>query len=125
MLFRSLWLAVLFTLMLFLFRFQEHKIVWVLWVKPLAGIIFSAMAAFFWLLYLYTRKRKDPVPVRVKFLWMAIFYTLLPFLFTIQNHKMVWLFRSDPDVAVIMGGIGVVLWILYFFHRLKARRSGL
>jgi len=118
-----LWMAILFTLMLFLFRIQDHKIVWVLWVRPLTGMIFTAMTAFFWLLYLYTRKRKDPLPPRIKFLWMAIFYTLLPFLFTIQNHEVVWLFRKDPDVAVIMGGVAVVLWGLYFYHRWMAKRA--
>jgi len=118
-----LWLAVLFTLLLSLFRIQDHKIVWVLWTKPFSGIIFSAMAAFFWLLYLYTRKRKDPVPERVKFLWMAIFYTLLPFLFTFQNHKVVWLFKNDPDGAVIMGGVALVLWLLSLYHRRMAKRT--
>jgi hypothetical protein len=118
-----LWMAILFTLLLFLFRIQDHKIIWGLWTKPLSGIIFSAMAAFFWLLYLYTRKRKDPVPARVKFLWMAIFYTLLPFLFTVQNHRVVWLFKKDPDVAVIMGGVALVLWLLYLYHRRMAKRT--
>jgi hypothetical protein len=116
-----LWMAILFTLFLFLFRIQDHKIVWVIWTRPLTGIIFSAMAALFWLLYLYTRKRKDPVPARVKFLWMAIFYTLLPFLFTVQDHKVVWLFKKDPDVAVIMGGIALVLWFLYLYHQRMAK----
>jgi len=118
-----LWMAIFFTLLLFLFRIQDHKIVWVIWTRPLSGIIFAAMAGFFWLLYLYTRKRKDPVPARVKFLWMAIFYTLLPFLFTIQNHKVVWLFKHDPDVAVIMGGIALVLWMLFLYHRQMAKRT--
>jgi hypothetical protein len=117
-----LWMAILFTL-LFLFRIHDHKIVWVLWTKPLSGIIFSAMAAFFWLLYLYTRKRKDPVPARVKFLWMAIFYTLLPFLFTVQDDKVVWLFKTDPDVAISMGGVALVLWVLYLYHRRMAKRA--
>jgi hypothetical protein len=120
-----LWLAILFTLMLFLFRIQDHKIVWVLWTKPLTGIIFAAMTVFFWLLYFYTRKRKDPVPLRVKFLWMAVFYTLLPFLFTIQDHKVVWLFKKDPDVAVIMGGVALVLWALYIYHHWMAKRARL
>ena len=118
-----MWMAILFTLLLFLFRIHDHKIVWVLWTKPLAGIIFAAMAVFFWLLYLYTRKRKDPVPARVKFLWMAIFYTLLPFLFTVQDHKVVWLFKKDPDVGVIMGGIALVLWGLYLYHRRMAKHT--
>ncbi|MBZ5504952.1 MAG: hypothetical protein LAO78_05625 [Acidobacteriia bacterium] len=119
-------LAVLFTLMLFLFRIQDHKIVWVLWTKSsITGVIFAATAVLFWLFYLYTRKRKTPLPLRVKFLWMALFYTIMPFLFTIQNHKVVWLFKSSPDVAVIMGGIALVQWLLYFYHSWMAKRSGL
>ena len=120
-----LWLAVLFTLMLFLFRIQDHKIVWVLWTKSFTGIIFAATAVLFWLFYLYTRKHKDPLPPRVKFLWMALFYSILPFLFTIQNHKVVWLFKKDSDVAVIMGGIALVQWLLYFYHRWLTRRTRL
>ena len=119
-------LAVLFTLMLFLFRIQDHKIVWVLWTKSsITGVIFAATALLFWLFYLYTRNRKTPLPLRVKFLWMALFYTIMPFLFTIQNHKVVWLFKSSPDVAVIMGGIALVQWLLYFYHSWMAKRSGL
>ena len=121
-----LWLAILFTLMQFLFRIQDHKIVWVIWAKSaITGTVFAATAVLFWLFYFYTRKRKTPMPVRVRFLWMALFYTIMPFLFTIQNHKVVWLFKNDPDVAVIMGGIALVQWLLYFYHRWMARRSGL
>jgi hypothetical protein len=118
-----LWLAVFFSLMPFLFHVQNHKIVWVLWEgSALRGLIFSAMAIFLWLLYFYMRGRKDPMPQRVKFLWLAVFYSLMPFLFAIKGHKVTWLFSDDPDVAFIMGGIAVIQWGLYFYHLWKARR---
>src|SRR5580698_8418024 len=69
-----LWMAVLFSLMTFLFHIQNHQIVWVLWQESaLRGLIFTAMAIFLWLLYFYTRGRKEPMPQRVKFLWLAAF----------------------------------------------------
>jgi len=118
-----LWLAIFFTLMLGLFRVQDHKIVWVLWDgSPVRGIIFSAMAGFLWLLYFYMRGRKDPMPQRVKFLWTAIFYSVLPFLFSVKDHKIVWLFSSEPNVAFILGGVAVIQWGLYFYHLWKTRR---
>ena len=120
-----LWLAILFTLLLFLFRVQDHKIVWVLWTKSHTGIIFSAMAAFLWLMYFDARRHKEPVPQRVRFLWMAVFYSLLPCLFTIRAHKIVWLFSSDPEMAFIMGAIAISQWGLYFYHTWKAKRTGL
>lgn len=119
-----LWLAIFFTLMLFFFRFDNHKIVWIMWQDSFRGILFAAVAAFLWLMYFYTRKRKDPVPQRVKFLWMGIFYSLLPFLFTIKNHKIVWLFSQDPNVGLIMGAVAVINWGLFFYHSWQARRAG-
>src|SRR5215472_3577598 len=53
-----LWLAVCFTLMLGLFRIQDHKIVWIIWSKPSSGVIFACVAAFFWVYYLYSRRLK-------------------------------------------------------------------
>ncbi len=121
-----LWLAIFFTLMLLLFRIHDHKIVWILWQgegSSFRGILFSAMAVFLWLLYFYTRKRKDPMPLRAKFLGMAIFYSLLPFLFTIKDHKIVWLFSSDPNVGFIICGVALINWGLFFYHWWKAKRS--
>src|SRR5215813_11796162 len=66
-----LWMAVISTLILFLFRIQNGKIVWILWTKPMAGILFACTAAFLWLFYFYTLRRNEPLPAHVKFLWMA------------------------------------------------------
>jgi hypothetical protein len=123
-----LWLAIFFTLMPLVFRVHEHKIVWILWQgegSSFRGILFLAVAVFLWLMYFYTRRRKDPVPLRSKFLGMAIFYSLLPFLFTIKDHKIVWLFNSDPNVAFIMGGVALINWGLFFYHWWRAKRMGL
>jgi len=120
-----LWMAIFFTLMLLLFRVQDHKIVWVFWENASRGVVFAAVAAFLWVMYFLTRKRKDPVPLRVKFLWMAIFYSLLPFLFTVKDHKIVWLLSKDPNVGIIMGGVALVNWGLFFYHSWKSKRLGL
>jgi hypothetical protein len=56
------WLAVLNTLILFLFRIQNGKIVWILWGgNKTAGPLFAAIAVFFWAFFLYARRRKSPV----------------------------------------------------------------
>jgi len=121
-----LWMAILFSLMLLLFRFHDHKIVWILWQgSPLRGVIVSATAMFLWLMYFHARRHKDPVPQRTRFLWIAVFYSVLPFLFTTKAHKIVWLFSSDPEVAFLMGGIALIQWGLFFYHTWKARRTGL
>jgi hypothetical protein len=119
-----LWMAILFTLLLGLFRVRDHKVIWVLWEgSSMRGIVLSATALFLWLMYFQTRGRKDPVPQRLRFLWLAVFYSLLPCLFTFQNHKMVWLFSRDPEVVYIMGGIALIQWGLYFYHTWKTRRT--
>lgn len=120
------WMAIVFTLLLGLFRIRDHKIIWVLWEgEPSRGIFIAATAAFLWLMYFHARRHKEPVPQRVRFLWMAVFYSVLPFLFTIKAHKIVWLFSSDPEVAFIMGAIALIQWGLYFYHTWKAKRAGL
>jgi hypothetical protein len=119
-----LWLAVCFTLILLLFRIQSGKIIWIMWDKsPLVGMIFSAMAGYYWLLFWYMRRRKDPMPSHTKFLWLAGFYTLLLFLFRIQDHKVVWLFfDKEPSLGLIFCAIALCLWLIYFIQRRKARQ---
>ena len=119
-------LALFFSFMLLLFRFSNHKIVWVFWSgSPTLGIVFSALAAFMWLLYLYTRRRKDPMPPHTKFLWLASFYSFLPCLFTVRDHKLVWLYQKEPDVAFIFAALALGMWFLYFFQRWKKKRRSL
>ena len=57
-----------------------------------------------------------------RYLWGAVFYTVLLFLFTIKDHKIVWLFWSqDPTVGIIFAAVGVINWIGFFYQRWKAR----
>jgi len=63
------WLAVISTLMLFLFRIQNGKIIWIVWSGPPSGSgsrapLFIAMTVFFWLFYFYARRRAGASPRR-------------------------------------------------------------
>jgi hypothetical protein len=119
-------LAMFFTFMLFLFRVSNHRIIWVFWSgSPSLGIVFSALAAFMWLLFLYTRHRKDPIQPHTKFLWLACFYSFLPCLFTVRDHKLVWLYQKAPDVAFIFAALALGMWLLYFFRLWKKKRADL
>ena len=89
--------------MLLLFRFSNHKIVWVFWAgSPSLGSSSRRWPVFMWLLYLYTRRRKDPMPPHTKFLWLASFYSVLPFLFTVQDHKLVWLYQKRARRSIYL-----------------------
>ena len=116
------WLAVCYSVILLLFRIQDHKIVWIIWgTSPTAGIIFAALAVFFWLFYFRVRRRRDPLPSYTTFFWVAVFYTLLMFLFKIQNGKPVLIFfNGEPSIGIVFGAIALILWALYGYHRWKA-----
>jgi hypothetical protein len=116
-----LWMAVLFTVLLGFFRVHDHKIIWVFWQDSARGVIFAAAAAFLWVMYFFTRKRKDPLPPHMKFLGLAILYSILPLLFTIKDHKIVWIIGKDPNAAVIMIGLAAMCWISFFYHWWKFR----
>jgi len=118
-----LWLAVAFTLMLGLFRIQDHKIVWIIWsMSNISGPVFVVIAVFFWLFYLRTRYLKTPMRTHTRYLWGAVLYSLLPFLFTIKEHKIRWFFfAQDPTPGIIFAAVGVVNWIGYFYQRWKAK----
>ena len=120
-----LWMAILFTLMLFMFRIHDHKIVWILWEKSVqSGITFAAVAAFLWVLFFNTRGLKEPMRAHTKFLWTAVFYTLLLGFFTVKDHRIVWFFfSSDPTVGILFSCVAVGTWITYFLLRRKARRE--
>ncbi|HEY7402661.1 MAG TPA: hypothetical protein VIB39_04010 [Candidatus Angelobacter sp.] len=121
-----LWMAILFSLIPFLFRIHDGQIVWLLWGgkdHSFAGLAFSAVAVFLWAMYFYTRRRKDPLTARAKFLGAAIFYSLFPFLFTVKDHKIIWIFSHDPNVAIIMGSVAVINWCLFFYHWWRAKHT--
>jgi hypothetical protein len=124
------WLGVISTLMLFLFRIQNGKIIWIVWSKTgensgIRGALFVAMTAFFWLFYFYTRTRTSPLPAHTKFLWMATFYSLLAGVFKIENHKIVWFFfHGDPSAGIFIVAFSAALWCIYFIQRWQFKRSG-
>jgi hypothetical protein len=122
------WLGVISTLMLFLFRIQNGKIIWIVWSGFGSGsgraLLFVAMAVFFWAFYFYARTRTSPLPAHTKFLWMATFYSLLAGLFKIENHKIVWvLFQGDPSAGIFILAFAAALWCIYFIQRWQFKRS--
>lgn len=121
-----LWIAIIFSLLPFLFRFQDHRIVWVLWHgSNIVGLTFSLMAALFWLLFISNRRRREPMRQYTTFLWNAVFFTLLLGIFQIKDHKVVFLyFADDPTIGVIFTTIAVAMWIGYFILRRKAKQKG-
>jgi hypothetical protein len=114
-----LWLAICFTVLLLLFKIRNHKLVFLMFQeKPTVGIVFAALAFFFWFGYFRTRRLRAPQPQRTVFRRLAIFYTLLPLLFRIQDHRIIWVFFSDDAmVGSVFIAIAVVLWIAYFVMR--------
>lgn len=120
------WLGVISTLMLFLFRIQNGKIIWIVWSGFASGraSLFVAMAVFFWLFYFYARRRTTPLPAHTKFLWMATFYTLLACLFKIENHKIVWvLFHGDPSAGIFIVAFAFALWCICFIQWWQFKRA--
>ena len=123
------WLAVISTLMLFLFRIQNGKLIWIVWSGPPSGSgsrapLFIAMTVFFWLFYFYARRRTTPLPAHTKFLWMATFYSLLTGLFKIENHKIVWLlFHGDPGAGIFIAAFAAALWCICFIQWWKFKRA--
>lgn len=123
------WLAVLSTLMLFLFRIQNGKIIWIVWSGSASGSgsrgpLFIAMTVFMWLFYFYARGRTTPLPAHTKFLWMATFYSLLAGIFKIENHKIVWLlFQGDPSAGIFLVAFALALWCIYFIQRWQYKRT--
>jgi hypothetical protein len=123
------WLAVISTLMLFLFRIQNGKLIWIVWSGSASGFggrgtLFIAMAVFFWVFYFYARSRTSPMPAHTKFLWMATFYSLLTGIFKIENHRIVWvLFQGDPSAGVFIAAFAAALWGIYFIQRWKFKRT--
>lgn len=120
------WMAVLFTVVLLLFRVQDHKIVWIVWEKSIqTGIMFVAIVIFLWLLYFTSRNLKEPMRVHKKFLWMAVLYTFLAAVFSVKAHKLVWFFQtSDPIATLIIFLVAAGTWIAYLVMRRKAKREG-
>src|SRR5215475_5518254 len=122
--FSYLWMAILFTVIPFIFRIRDHKISFIMWdgESRHGGLMFIGLAVFLWLLFFYSRNRTEPMRAHTKFLWTAIFYTLLLGLFTVKDHKIVWyFFSSDPVMSTVFLCVAAGTWITYFIMRFRAR----
>ena len=115
------WVAVIFSALLPLFRVHDGKLIWLFWgPSPVIGIVFSALAAFFWFAYFRLRGRAEPMPEYTVFSWLAAFYSLLLGVFWIRDHKIVWLAWASPVIGIVFAGVALVLWIASFTLRYKA-----
>ncbi len=123
----SLWLAVCFTIILFLFKVQAHRPVFIMWEDPKLGIVFSATAIMLWLMYWRSRLQKAPSRARTRFLLLASFQTALLILLSATNHKFGW-FSPAPagggeNLRFLLVAISTALWITCFYHIWKARHE--
>ncbi|HSM86541.1 MAG TPA: hypothetical protein VLT16_10340 [Candidatus Limnocylindrales bacterium] len=117
------WLAVLYSLLPFLFTIRDRRIVWIMFdPTPTTGIVFAAIGVFFWLGYFLLRRRREDLPTKEVFLWVAILYSVLPWLFRIQDHKLIWImFNPSPVAGIVFVDVAVAMWVCYFVQRYRSR----
>lgn len=119
-----LWMAICFTVLLLIFKIQNHKLIFIMWQKPRGGFMFSAVALLCWLFYFRTRIRPEPLRAHTKFLWMASFYTILLGVLSIPGWGGGSIFSGEEqNVGIIMAGLTLGLWVTYFYLRRKNRRE--
>src|SRR6185312_1977615 len=113
------WIAVCYTVLLLLFKVRDHRPVFIMFEeKPTAGVIFASLAVFFWSGYFRMWKCRGPVPQRTVYLWLAVFYSLMPLRFRIQDHKIVWIaFSGNAIAGSVFIVFAVLFWIAYFVTR--------
>lgn len=53
------------------------------------------------------------------FLWMAILFTVLPLIFRVHDHKIVWILWEKPDHsgAIMVVAAAAFLWLIFFATR--------
>jgi len=113
------WIAVCYSVLLLLFKVRDHRPVFIMFEeKPTVGVIFASLAVFFWFGYFRMRKSRGPLPQRTVYLWLAVFYSLMPLLFRIQDHKIVWIaFSGNAIAGSVFIVFAVLFWIAYFVTR--------
>ena len=67
------------------------------------------------------REARRRLRLRSWLMGLAIFFSLTPFCFVFTDTISWWMLRDAPKSAVIYGGIGVVLWIIYAVERRRSR----
>jgi len=121
------WLALLYSFIPFLFRIHDHKIVWLTFEHSrIVGILFLVLAVFFWAGYLLLRRMREPMKKRNVFLFIAILYTVLLFLFKVEDHKIVWIMFSPSVIpGFVFLDVALAMWVGYFVLRYKEKKRDL
>lgn len=121
------WLALLYSFIPFVFRIHNHKIVWLTFEHSrIVGVLFIVLAVVFWAGYFLLRRMREPMKKRNVFLFIAILYTLLLFLFKIENHRIVWIMFSPSVIpGFVFLDVALAMWVGYFVLRYKEKKRDL
>lgn len=121
------WLALLYSFIPFIFRIHDGKIIWVTFEHSrVVGVLFLVLAVFFWAGYLFMRRMREPMKKRNVFLFIAVFYSVLLFLFKIEDHRIVWImFNPSVIPGFVFLDVALAMWVGYFVLRYRERNKDL
>jgi hypothetical protein len=121
------WLALLYSFIPFVFRIHNHKIVWLTFEHSrIVGVLFIVLSVIFWAGYFLLRRMREPMKKRNVFLFIAILYTVLLFLFKIENHRIVWIMFSPSVIpGFVFLDVALAMWVGYFVLRYKEKKRDL
>ena len=121
------WLALLYSFIPFIFRIHDGKIIWVTFEHSrVVGTLFLVLAVLFWAGYLFMRRMREPLKKQSVFLFIAVFYSVLMFLFKIENHRIIWImFNPSVIPGFVFADVALAMWVGYFVLRYKERNKDL
>ena len=121
------WLALLYSFIPFIFRIHDGKIIWVTFEHSrVVGVLFLVLAVFFWAGYVFMRRMREPMKKRNVFLFIAVFYSVLLFLFKVEDHRIVWImFNPSVIPGFVFLVVALAMWVGYFVLRYKERNKDL
>jgi hypothetical protein len=121
------WLALLYSFVPFIFTIRDHKIVWLTFERSrIIGVLFLVLAVFFWIGYFLMRRMREPMKKRNVFLFIAVLYTALLFIFKIEDHRIVWIMFSPSVIpGFVFLDVALAMWVGYFVLRYKEKKRDL
>ena len=121
------WLALLYSFIPFIFTIRDHKIVWLTFERSrIIGVLFLVLAVFFWIGYFLMRRMREPMKKRNIFLFIAVLYTALLFMFKIEDHRIVWIMFSPSVIpGFVFLDVALAMWVGYFVLRYKEKKRDL
>ncbi len=121
------WLALLYSFIPFIFRIHDHKIVWLTFEHSrVVGVLFIVLAVILLGGYFLLRRMREPMKKRNVFLFIAVLYTVLLFLFKIEDHRIVWIMFSPSVIpGFVFLDVALAMWVGYFVLRYKEKKRDL